>query len=232
MMRGRMLSELISDLRDELRRANNAAASPDDIPSLRRTINRVMQSVWLSHDWPHLRTDFPAINLVAGQRFYDYPAGLDPDRVEIVRVFWSGTYTPVERGITRDDYNAHDPEQNDRSSPVLKWDIRFTGVKEQIEVWPLPDGAAQKLHLRGTYACPTLVNDSDVCPLDSGVVLLFAAIELLPKDSPDREIKSSQVAERLRLLKARANGGAERVWTNGGAAAQEPVHPRATVTVR
>lgn len=231
-MRGRMLSELISDLRDELRRANNSAASPDDIPSLRRTINRVMQSVWLSHDWPHLRTDFPPINLVAGQRFYDYPAQLDPDRVERVEVFWSGYYTLAERGITREDYNAHDPEQDDRSSPVYKWDIRFTGVKEQIEVWPLPDGSVQKLHMRGIYACPTLVNDADRCPLDSEVVLLFAAIELLPKDAPDRDVKASLAAERLRMLKARANGGAERVWTNGASDAETRPHPRATVTVR
>lgn len=215
MSRGRNLAELISDLRDELRRANNSAASPDDIASLRRTINHVMKTLWLGHNWPHLNTDFEPIPLVAGQRYYDYPAGLDPERVGSVYVSWSGNYLQVERGITKQAYNMYDSRKDERSSPALRWDIRFTGVKEQMEIWPIPDGSEQSLHMSGTYQCRDLVNDADVCILDSEIVVLFAALELLPTDAPDREAKSSAAAERLRLLKSRATSGGDAVWTNG-----------------
>lgn len=232
MARGLSLGQLISDLRDELRRANSPSASPDDVASLRRTINHVYFTLYYAHDWTFLKTMFPKITLNAGQRFYDVPDGLDFERIVEMNVWWNALPTPVERGIGFADYAAYDPEANDRSSPMMKWDVRFTGDKEQIEVWPLPDSSAQALQFFGVYEHKRLVNDTDICRLDGELVVLYAAAELLPKDSPDKETKLAMAKDLLRLLKIRGTAAAGKTYTNGaGGGGVQNVHPRAQVRV-
>lgn len=231
MARGKTLQALISDVRDELRRANSPSASPDDTASIRRTINHVYWTLGMSNDWPFLNRLFDRVSMNAGQRYYDFPEGLDPDRVMDARVWWGGLNEPIERGISLDDYNAYDPNENDRTSPVLKWDIRFTGEREQIEVWPLPDGTTQQLQFYGTTAMPELVDDTDKCMLESEIVVLYAAAELAPKDSADKDAKLALAREGLRLAKVRGNSAGGKVFTNGGGSAQPKVHPRAIVRI-
>lgn len=232
MAKGATLAELISDLRDELRRANSPSASPDDTASLRRTINHVRTLVFYDNDWPFLNRQFDPIALSAGQRYYDFPEGLDPDRVMDARVGWSGLDEKIDRGITYDDYNAWDPAKNERTSPIMKWDVRYVGGAMQIEVWPLPDGSAQTLKFYGTQAVPPLVNDTDRCPLESEVTVLYAAAELLPKDSADKEAKLALAKELLRLARVRGNSSGNKVYRMGLGTSDERPHPRATVRVR
>lgn len=228
MARGSTLNQLLIDLRAELRRA----AAPDDTASLMVTLNHVYDTLYLTNDWPFLNTQFTPITLNAGQRYYDFPTGLNPDRVISQKVYWSSNYSDVERGISEADYNSFDPAQNQRSSPMLKWDVRFTGTTEQIEVWPIPDGTAQSLHFYGTYKIDRLVNLADTCKLDDFLVVLGAATELLPKDSADKETKSQLFKERLRMLKVRANAAGGPRFTNGlGVDTAQKVHPRAVVRI-
>lgn len=234
MARGATLSELISDLRDELRRANSPSASPDDTPSLRRTINHVYRTLYYNHDWSFLKHNFQAITLNAGQRHYDLPPGLDADRIIEAKVKWSSDFLPVERGITMDDYNAYDPEDDERTSPILKWDVRFTGEREQIEVWPLPDGTAQSLRLFGVYACDPLVNDTDQCRLEGELIVLYAAAELLrAQKSDDADAKLQMAQELLRQLRIRSTsaGGSEFRLGAGMRSEADRPHPRATVRI-
>lgn len=232
MARGVSLRQLISDLRDELRRANSPAAGVDDVASLRRTINHVYRVLYYNNDWPFLNVQFTPITLAAGQRYYDFPEGLDPDRVQKATVKWSGDALPIERGISDEDYNAYDPEDNERTSPIEKWDVRFTGEKEQIETWPLPDGTAQSLRFFGTWAMSELVNDTDKCLLESEVVVLYAAAELLPKDSPDKEAKLELAKELLRLTKVRGNSAGGKTYRMGlEGEPSRKVHPRAQVRI-
>lgn len=232
MARGESLRQLISDLRDELRRANSPSASPDDVPSLRRTINHVYRLLYYDNEWPFLDRLFERITLNPGQQYYDFPEGLDPDRVITAHVWWSGLASEIERGIAIEDYNAWDPQQNQRSSPAMKWDVRFTGEREQIEVWPLPDTSSQTLQFFGTQAAPRLVNDEDVCVLESELVVLYAAAELAPADSPDKSAKLELAREMLRLTKVRANSAGGKEFRVGlGASGGQKVHPRALVRI-
>jgi len=231
MARNVPLSQLISDLRDELRRANTPSASPDDLPSLRRTINHVYRLLYYAHDWSHLKTMFAKVTLNAGQRHYDVPTGLDFDRIIKAAIWWSGQPEEIERGISFEEYASYDPDADERSSPALKWDVRFTGTREQIEVWPLPDGTAQSLQFFGLYAHEPLVNDTDVCRLESEVVVLYAAAELLPKDSPDKDTKLAAAKDLLDKLKIRGTSGGSKVYTNGAGGSGQRVHPRAQVRI-
>lgn len=235
MARGATLRQLVSDLRDELRRANSPSASPDDTASLRRTINHVYRVLYYNHDWPFLTQMFPAITLNAGQRYYDLPGGLDADRVITSRVKWSGVFSPIERGIAYEDYTAFDPEDDERSSPALKWDVRFTGEREQIEIWPVPDGGAQSLRLFGITKCDELVSDDDVCRLESELVVLYAAAELLKaQESKDAEAKVQMAQELLRLLRIRASAAGDEGQYRVGlglTGMQEKLYPRTTVRI-
>lgn len=215
MARGATLLQLVSDLRDELRRANSPAAGPDDTGPLRRTINHVYETLYTSHNWPHLETFFPKLTMNAGQRYYDVPEGLDYERIIDVRVWWNGIPEPMERGIGFDDYQSYDSTAGVRSSPVLKWDVRFTGEREQIEFWPIPDSSIQSVQFVGLWAHQRLVNDTDICRLDSEVVVLYAAAELLPNDSPDKQAKLQLGQELLRLKKVRATSGAGKTFQLG-----------------
>lgn len=234
MARGETLQQLISDLRDELRRVNAAYAGPADVDSLRRTINHTYRLLYLNHDWSHLHTRFARMTLNAGQRYYDPPDGLDFDRITDAVVWWSGEPQPLERGISFEDYDSYDPEADERTSPALKWDVRFTGVREQIEVWPLPDSAAQYLQFDGIYAVNRLVDNIDICRLDGDLIVLYAAAELLPNDSPDKKAKQLQAQEMLRLLKIRGTSGAGKEHRLGvGESTTDPARfSRAVVRVR
>lgn len=215
MARGATILQLISDLRDELRRANSPAAGPDDTGPLRRTINHVYETLYTSHDWPHLKTYFDKLPMNAGERYYDVPTGLDYERVIDARNWWNGIPEPIERGISFDDYMSYDSTADVRSSPVLKWDIRFTGDREQIEFWPVPDSSTQSVQFVGMWAHAPLVNDTDICRLESEVVVLYAAAELLANDSPDKKAKLQLAQERLRLAKIRSTSGAGKTYQLG-----------------
>ena len=206
--------------------------SPDDTPSLRRTLNHVYRTLYYAHDWQHLKTMFAKLTLNAGQRHYDVPTGLDFDRIIEANVWWAGQPHGVERGVGFAEYAQYDPDADERSSPMEKWDVRFTGTEEQIEVWPLPDGGVQSLQFFGLYKHEALVNNTDVCRLESELVVLYAAAELLPKDSPDKDAKMAAGKELLGLLKKRGTSGAGKTYTNGagGGSANAP-HPRTTVRV-
>lgn len=231
MARGVALAELISNVRDELRRANSPSASPDDEASIRRTINHVYHVLGMSNDWPFLNTLFDGITLQAGSRYYDFPDGLDPNRVIEAKVYWGALYTTLERGISLADYNAWNPVLDQRSAPMLKWDVRFTGTKEQIEVWPLPDSTAQVLQFYGTQAMPTLVNNTDKCKLESEIIVLYAAAELLPKDAPDKDAKLELAKEALRLAKIRGNSASGAEYRLGVGHETKNKFPRVTVRI-
>lgn len=215
MARGATLQQMVSDLREELRRANSPAAGPDDYGPLRRTINHVYETLYAAFDWPHLKTYFPHMPMNAGQRHYDLPPGLDYDRTVDVRVWWNGIPESIERGVGFDDYLSYNSENNERTSPVLKWDVRFTGEREQIEFWPLPDDSAQSVQFVGLWKFAPLVNDTDVCRLESEMIVLYAAAELAAKDSPDKEAKLQLARERFRVAKLRSVSGSGKTFRVG-----------------
>src|SRR5690606_16484332 len=87
MARGTSLGNMLEALRLELRRSSNVAISQDDAPHLRRVLARVYEQLYDEHDWPQLRKSFRK-SLAATQRYYDFPTGLNPERVETAHVWY------------------------------------------------------------------------------------------------------------------------------------------------
>jgi len=209
MPRGTQFQALQVMLRDELGRSDSPAVGVSDLPRLSNAINRVYIELAEMHDWPHLRKTFSKITLNAGQSLYDFPSDLNYDRVEQARVWWTNTPKKIHKGISLDDYVAFDTTAGIRADPVQKWDIRWTGTKEQIEVWPLPAGTSQ-LQFIGFIKTPKLINPIDTCMIDDNLVTLFAAIRFI-KDPKEKQLAQSEAQEKLMTMKANTEAGGESI---------------------
>lgn len=221
MARGITFLECVVALRDEVGRDHDPSVGVSDLPGLKQKIARIYEDLWDEVDWPHLRTEFDKITLQPGQRYYDLPTsvtaggfqttGLSVDfsRLEQVVTWYSGLPHPVQRGILPENYATYDSTTGVTANPVLRWDVRFTGTKEQIEVWPIPSSSSYSLQFTGIPKCVRLVNDGDTLNLDDRLVVLLAASEIHP--DKDKAKKLQQLADRrfLRLTgrAKRANAG-------------------------
>jgi hypothetical protein len=206
-MRRRQFVELIYDLRAELERNTDPAAGVGDLQSLRRHLQRTYETIYDDYDWPHL-TVTNSVSLSAGQRFYDVPATLDYDKLVEIRLFWNSLPTPISRGISLDDFATYNSDDDDRSDPVQKWDIRYTDIKEQIEVWPIPATSGDSINFIGKRKFTQLVDDADRCLIDDHVVVLSAAVELLPEKSAGKlKLKLAALQSRYNRIKGRSKAG-------------------------
>lgn len=210
-MRHRQFVELIYDLRAELERNTDPAAGVGDLQSLRRHLQRTYETIYDDYDWPHLKVK-SVIPLAAGQRFYDVPSTLDYDKLEEIRLFWNGIPTQITRGIDLDDMLLYDSEAGARCDPVRKWDVHYTDIKEQIEVWPIPAASGDSLRFIGKRRFTQLIDDADRCLIDDHVVVLSAAIELLPEKSVGKlKTKLAALSSRYSRVKGRSKNGSKSV---------------------
>jgi len=203
MARKTQLLSLIAQLRAETGRTQTVSVGIDEVENLKEMLRRVQEQLYDEYDWPHLRVQ-KTVALAAGQRYYDLPTGLNFDRIEDVRLEYNDVYQGIDRGIELEDYsifnsNATTPE---RSSPSLKWDIRYTGSTEQIEVWPIPNDNIQTLYFLGTQSLSDLIQESDRADLDDRLIVLYAAAEILARqESKDAQAKLEQANKRLATLR-------------------------------
>ncbi len=218
MARGKQFSQLIADLKDELGHSSSVAVGVDLLATLQYDINRSYESLWDDYDWPHLRIIADRIPLSAGERYYDFPTQITLETLTTVEVWYNNQALGVERGVGTKQYNIMDPALDARSDPVLNWDVVWNeaGKKAQIEVWPMPVSNDQELQLIGKRPFAKLVDDSDVCYLDSIAVVLFAAARRLKRQkSTDGDVILAEAQQRLATIRGRV-GPTSRVIMGGG----------------
>lgn len=209
MARGTQLIQLVEMLKAEAGHSTRVNVGVDKLPEIKQILRRTQETLYDESDWPFLRVA-PYKDLAAGQRYYDFPADLDLERVEQAAVWYSGTPKPIIRGIGFDEYAQYDSENDERADPVLKWDVRWTGSAEQIEVWPIPSSDDQQLQFIGIRPLRALVSDSDVADLDDQLIVLYAAAELLARQgSKDAQAKLGAAQARFARLKGRVKGASE-----------------------
>jgi len=222
MARGSQFLTMLTMLRSELGRSDNVAVGVADMPQLKQKINAVYEQAYADYDWPHLVTHFTKIPLAAGQRVYDVPSTLDYDRIMGTFIWWNQKCSPIKRGISINDYNAFSSPDNERSSLVMKYDIRFTGSTEQVEVWPIPsDDDTQELQFVGIQKFAKLVNHADVCKLDDSYVVLMAAAATTT-DEKEQERFLGRAADRWRTLTANARSDEPDFRLNLGSEEHDP----------
>lgn len=232
MARGTQFLQLVTMLRAELGRSTSPALGVADVPTLKQVINRVYETLYEKPVWPHLRAEFAKITLSAGQRYYDMPALLNSDGVEKAVVWWSGEPYPLGKGIGFEEYAAYDSTIDERNSPAAKWDIRWTGAADQIEIWPVPADDQQTLQFIGRTKFARLVNDADICRLDDNLVVLSAAAAIaVSRKSNDAAMFAGDA--KMRFDDLLANGHATDDTTRMGLGGMAPqAYTQVVVRVR
>lgn len=230
---GKNLEELIADLRMEIGQSTNPAVSRSTRARYIRLLNRHQRQLHREYDWPFLEIKRD-IRMEAGSRYYDFPADIDMDRQIVIENKYATTWHPVKYGITAQQYNEIDSDTDQRLDPVLRWGYYTINpsdstdvLQPQIEVWPVPasDGNIATLdgclRVKGIRKCIEMVNDADVCVMDSDMVVLYAAAEILAKfRSPDAQAKLDQADNMKNTLKNRATPSQS--FTPGGDTFNEP----------
>lgn len=230
--------ELLTMTRVEARLSPNPAVSSEANTRYKAIINRVYATLYDDYDWSHLRYTAPRFALAAGQRFYDFPIGLNFNKIEKVTAWWGENPYLLDPSIGPKEYAAFDSVTNERSDPPLRYDIRSEAAGQtQFEVWPLPASDQASIEITGIRALAKLVNPIDICLLDDHMVSLYAASEILaPISQADSEKKMQAANARRSQLRARAvpaTGSGDTAPTVGnGTGARFELHKgRATVTI-
>lgn len=215
MARNTQLIQLVGMLREEVNRATSVAVGVDDVQSLKNKLRRTQEVLYDDYAWPFMRQIFPFKTLQAGEQYYDFPDGLNLERVEGVVVYYNNLPKPLDRGITYREYAIYNSLIGVTSEPAIRWDVRWTGTKEQYEIWPIPSGNDQLIQWTGIRNLRPLIADGDRADLDDQMIVLFTAAELLAKQGSDSaESVAAAATERLRVMKGRVLG-ADRVRRMG-----------------
>lgn len=209
MARGTQLVQLVTMLREETKQSSSVAGGTDALPALKRALRKAQTQLYQNYDWPFMRIR-PTKALSAGQRYYDLPTDLNLERIEKVMVWWNGQPQHVDRGIDVEHFAVVDSDSDERSDPVLRWDVISTaGAGEQLEVWPIPATNYTKgLQFVGLRKLRPLIADSDVADMDDDLIVLFAAASILSGGKDGRATrKANEATALLNALKGRVKTG-------------------------
>ncbi len=192
------LTNIVTNVRHEIGAAPGTSQGIANIPSIKYLCSRIQDQLYDSFNWPHLIHEYDD-SLVAGTRYYNFLPNLNRDRVLEAWVNFSSCWRPLEYGFDSMLYNSGFPETTYRSDPVQAW--RFHN-DTQYEVWPTP-ASAQTMRWRFVSKLTAFTADSDVSCIDSNLIALFVAAELLTRmKSADAEMKTGQAQAYLQKIKS------------------------------
>lgn len=206
MARGTTLVKLLDMYRAECRMSLNPAQNGQDRDRQIEHIQRTQEWLWTDFNWPLLRVDrkfFPQ----AGQRYYDMPEDLDIDRITTVKIFTEQAYVTLHPGIDNSHFTAYNSDLNERQWPPRRWQI---SEDEQMELWPIPDGAGDtttldgEITITGIRKLKPLVKDTDRADLDDRLIILFCAAEYLASKG-DKSANAKQQQANAHYAKLRGN---------------------------
>jgi len=206
---GVQLSDMVRDLRAECGHSLQVAHGVNSQETLEYYLRRSQEMIYAEADWPNLRLrDYVTLN--PGQRFYSYPVKLSHDNIN--KMYLSNGSCPQALLYGISPQEAWDSDQGVQSWPVQKWQDR-PDLVAQFEVWPMPASGGD-LIADGTMRLKPLVAPSDVCTLDSTVVILRAAAEILAHQrSPDAEIKMQMANNLMRSLRSQQSSQRQGPWS-------------------
>lgn len=207
---GVALVDLRRDLRAETGQSLNMAQGVQSQATQDNQLDRQQRELWQAYDWPHLKywVDLP---VSAGQALYDYPADMPFDQINYVYWCMAGgtSWQPVLYGadgfMVRPSLSPGTPLRW-FNKVVVDPSTKLTKPVGQLELVPVPSGDGT-LRFQGSAPCNPLVNDSDICILDSKAIVLFAAAEIL----------ATQKAEAAQLKLQKAQNFLRKILSNQGA---------------
>jgi hypothetical protein len=139
------------------------------------------------------------------QRWYDFPADCDKDRIMQVSTYVTNVWIPLDRGIGLPE----DSYLYQINNYPMKYDIRYNPdvSKEQIEVWPVHDSETYPMKIEGYIQLMDFSADGDRATVDDTLILLYAeAFGKAHLNRPDAQLKMNALQTRLRILRGQQHG--------------------------
>lgn len=201
MARGSTLGTMLAMLRKECRYASDSGVAQSKNPALMELLRRTYTILYDDHEWPHLLGQWEDKAIVAGSRYYDFPASINMEGAVKAYHHWGGVWQKIQYGIEPEDYNHYDSDNDARADPVLKWKV-YSGT--QFEVWPLPVSAGT-VRFIGKQAMGSFTSETDTCLLDDHLVVLYAAAEELGAKDERGQAMAVMAKRRFDQLRALQN---------------------------
>lgn len=203
MARGNTLTAMIAMLRHEIGASADPSKGLSAKDALVESINAEYSRLYEDYNWPFLN-HHANINTQAGSRYYNVPETIDAERITGLSIKYQDRWQPIIRGISLDNYNRYDPEDDERSDPVMAWDIYGAN---QIELWPLPNTNNLVVRVDGIKKIDRLISGEDICLLDDKLIVFYAAAEILrAKKKQDADEKLLKANKHYKTVKARIHG--------------------------
>jgi hypothetical protein len=213
-MAGEMtLSNLVRGVRAESGKSLNVALGVAERDSIVYQLQTKQEVLYYDYDWPALITD-ASVTLVAGTRFYPFPADISFDFVNDVWASEDGVtgFCPLAYGIGPQQFNTIG--EGTTGWPVHRW-IADSNAS-QMEVWPVPSRAGF-LRVRGRKALSPLVSDPDLSTLNGTLLVLSVAADILARNkAEDARVKLAQAQRHLRNLARRQGSNKQAPIVLGG----------------
>lgn len=246
MATGKTLQQVVAMTAFECRFTTDESLTLDMRETLKHFCRTEQSRLVDEFDWPEFKgTDGAAwfdLQLVEGQRFYDYPTGCDPDKVTGVHVKFGNVWIPLLYGITPDDYTSFNSDDDVRVDPAIKWARRAAnrggtaGLGSQVEIWPIPSsGATDSLaRFASSQTIDEAVSESQIMVIDDLAIMHFAASrywEGLEDGGPQALKCYARGQQRLTTLKVRKSKNRARLNYANLHARPHPLDPRYRVLV-
>lgn len=205
MARGTSFGTLVEMVRDEAYISTNSSRGADNLPYIKRLIQRHYETLADEVDWTFLtvRKEDSVVALQKGERYYDFPLKMDQRYAINAWVFWGNVWMKLRYGIGPAEYSAFNSDDPSIvADPVLKWAIRDD---KQFEVWPAPasngDSTTQPLvspcvRFEGKRIINPIVGDGDPCDLDDQLIALTVSAEIMEKQDKGSGVVKAQAAQR------------------------------------
>jgi len=189
---GVTLSTLVSQLRSEIGASTNVGQGVNNLANLQQVLRRTQEWLYQELDWPHLIVERDK-TLIAGERYYSFDTDINPHRVLGVYAKSSGKWNELSSTFEPYILNVTDSDAGATGAAASAWRVYETN---QFEIWPTPADSTQTVRFRAIKNLSPLLANEDVCSLDSTLIVLFAAADILARlKSADAELKQKAAQE-------------------------------------
>lgn len=204
---GDTLATIIEEVQYELVQVASPAVGTQFREQIKARIRREYRRLYHDFDWPDL-IDWYDTETSAGERFYDFPDEASLNTTSAIYVRWGNQWIKLDRGIDPDHYNAHDSDADGRSDPVQRWRPKGT----QVEFWPIPASDENTLRFVAKRPFTPLVDEDDICDLDTDLIVLHSAAQLARRYSNDEAaLILARADQHYKTLKSRSQRGGIKV---------------------
>lgn len=206
------LGEIIRKVRAKAGHALTPSQGLNTIDTLRELVREKEYELWVAFEWPQLMQRYN-VQTASGQASYAYPPTLVFDQIR--GAFWSSEghhWTPMEYGIPEDCIDGNGVNSASGSNARF-WE---DGNPDSLfRIWPTPDRAGW-VRFRAMRPLAPMIDDTDYCTLDAGLIALLVAGDQLMRAKADDAQAVQQAGQRhLQKLLAAQVSNKHKVSTFG-----------------